>query len=151
MDVFIDLIGRGMLWCNIYHCGFLIISLEWTVFVCTHSQGGAKWKSLPPEVPWLIQKVMEKNFKTPMGFLVIGSVHLLPVWLYAHYYHVLTHTIHLPLYAQYLGIAVFSIGRALALVVELWFIWSHITVLLNEDGHTTQLNGNAGDAKQTKK
>lgn len=50
LDVFIDVLGRSMLWVMIssgscFPWGQLVSSLEWTVFLCTHSTLGRNWKS----------------------------------------------------------------------------------------------------------
>ena len=40
--------------------GYFIAAVEWLVFVCTHGLG-AQWKSAKVDVPWIVQKVMEKS------------------------------------------------------------------------------------------
>ncbi|XP_033111587.1 uncharacterized protein LOC117112595 isoform X2 [Anneissia japonica] len=130
-DVVIDNFGRGMIWSRLYQWGCFIAMLEWLVFVCTHTLG-AKWKMVIHETPWLVRKVMEKNFKTPIGTFTILGLHILPVWLYAHYTGLLT-LLSIPKGVQYGGIAVLSAGRALCFVVELFFIWSHVLCLAVED------------------
>ncbi|XP_077996116.1 uncharacterized protein LOC144449458 [Glandiceps talaboti] len=132
LDVVVDNLGRGMLWCRLYHWGWLVTSIEWCVFVCTHSQLGADWKAAFQNAPWHVQKVMANGFKTPLGTLVICGIHVLPIWLYGHYTHVLTDNLGIPMWLQYLGISTMSIGRALCLAVELWCIWTHIRSLDRE-------------------
>ncbi|XP_071946428.1 CDP-diacylglycerol--inositol 3-phosphatidyltransferase-like isoform X1 [Antedon mediterranea] len=140
-DVVIDNIGRGMLWSRLYQWGCFIAMLEWLVFVCTHSLG-ARWKVVVHETPWLVRKVMEKNFKTPTGTFAILGLHGLPIWMYAHYTNVLSH-LAVPKILQYFGIAFLSSGRALCFVVEVFFIWSHILCLVAEDD-------NSGEAEARK-
>ncbi|KAI0238416.1 hypothetical protein LSAT2_010888 [Lamellibrachia satsuma] len=105
LDVAVDNIGRGMLWCRIYHFGFLVTALEWLTFVCTH-QCGSVWRESPVEAPVLVKAVMSHR---------ILSALLIP----------------LPL--QYVGVALLAAGRALCMLVELWFVYSHIVCLLNEE------------------
>ncbi|XP_072034352.1 uncharacterized protein [Amphiura filiformis] len=130
-DVVIDCVGRSMLWSRLYSWGSLIASLEWLVFVCTHSIG-AQWKASFVQAPWIAQKVMEKNFKTPLGTYVVLGLHILPLWLYAHYAGIFTHTLVIPKIIDYMVIGLLSGGRAIAAVVEMYCLWAHIRYLLRD-------------------
>ena len=58
------------------------------------------------------------GYRSPLGFYVIAGIHFLPIWLYAHYFNVLSEVIGVPKLCQYLGIAVLAGGRAVGAVVE---------------------------------
>ncbi|KAI0232678.1 hypothetical protein LSAT2_017021 [Lamellibrachia satsuma] len=131
LDVAVDNIGRGMLWCRIYHFGFLVTALEWLTFVCTH-QCGSVWRESPVEAPVLVKAVMSHHFNSLWGFIAVGSLHALPLWLYCHYSGVLSALL-IPLPLQYVGVALLAAGRALCMLVELWFVYNHIVYLLNEE------------------
>ncbi|XP_077862729.1 bifunctional IPC transferase and DIPP synthase-like [Saccoglossus kowalevskii] len=133
-DVVIDNVVRGMLWSSFLQWGWLFPSLEWCVLTCTHSQHGADWKNAFQNSPWLIKKLMAKNFKTPIGVFAMLGLHVLPIWLYAHYTKVLTVSLHLSPWLQYTVIALLSIGRAMCLFAEVWCIWIHIKHLVDEKG-----------------
>ncbi|XP_054749274.2 uncharacterized protein LOC129254778 [Lytechinus pictus] len=131
-DVVIDNLGRGMLWCRLFKWGYFIAAMEWLVFVCTHSLG-AQWKTTKVQAPWIVSKVMEKNFKTPLGTFTILGLFVLPLWLYAHYTGVLGKTLRVPISVQYAGIAFLSTGRAFAFAVESHFVYSHILYLTRDE------------------
>ena len=57
------------------------------------------------------------GFKTSFGIIAISGLHALPIWLYGHYFGVL-HAWHIPLFLQYVGIALLSAGRALCMAAE---------------------------------
>ena len=63
------------------------------------------------------------DFKTPLGTFVILGIHVLPIWLYAHYAGIFTHTLVIPGVLNYLMIAFLSGGRAVGSVVEVSY-WS---------------------------
>ncbi|XP_071849456.1 uncharacterized protein [Apostichopus japonicus] len=117
LDVMVDNFGRGFLWSRLYKWGYVVAALEWSVFVCTHSLG-AEWKANFVQAPYIAQKVMEKNFKTPLGTFTILGLHGLPIWLYAHYTKVLGQSLRIHRSIQYAGIAFLSAGRAVCLTVE---------------------------------
>ncbi|KAK2178466.1 hypothetical protein NP493_542g00015 [Ridgeia piscesae] len=131
LDVVVDNIGRGMIWCRLYHFGFLVAALEWLTFVCTH-QCYSEWKTPPAEAPVLVKAVMAHNFKSLWGFIAVGSLHVLPLWLYCHYSGVFI-DIFIPMSLQYVGIGLLASGRSLCMLVELWFVYNHILCLLNEE------------------
>ncbi|XP_067932333.1 uncharacterized protein [Watersipora subatra] len=129
-DVYVDLLSRGFLWILVEPViGYSIISWEWVAFFSIHNRFGEKWKT-PPKAPAFVSFVMKKNFKTPHGCFVIGSLFLLPMWCYAQ-----LHTEHavsawLPISAQ-LGIYQFLVlGRIVAASVELWYIGIFIQSML---------------------
>ena len=135
-DVVVDNISRGFLWCLLYKWGYAVIMIEWLTFVCTHKRG-ANWRIPDENFPLICKKVMEKGFKTLLGFIALTGVHCLPIWLYACDSNFLS-DLGLNLWYQYSGTALLLIGRLLALRVEVFFIMSHIRGMLEE---TTNGNG----------
>ncbi|XP_036393259.1 uncharacterized protein si:ch1073-145m9.1 isoform X1 [Megalops cyprinoides] len=133
LDVVVDNLGRSMLWTMLFEWGWLVSSLEWCVFVCNHHARGAQWKNSFSESPRWVQAVMTKGFKTPLGVLVIGGLHVLPVWLYGYQLGVLTEPLCVPDWLQVLGILLLAMGRVLCFAVEVWCIWSHVRFLTRED------------------
>eukprot|EP00914_Ancora_sagittata_P030376 GHVO01060702.1.p1 GENE.GHVO01060702.1~~GHVO01060702.1.p1 ORF type:complete len:209 (+),score=6.22 GHVO01060702.1:56-682(+) len=130
-DVVIDNLGRGMIWCRTYHIGFLPASLEWLTFACTH-QKGAAWKGVQQRDPLLVRAVMSNNFRNPWGVVAVGSLHVLPVWLFCHYHGLLT-AWSIPSVIQHVGIGLLAAGRALCAAVETWYIWSHICYMCSDE------------------
>ncbi|XP_065892261.1 uncharacterized protein [Dysidea avara] len=132
LDVIVDNIGRTMLWSYITRWSWIIISLEWSSFVCTHSRG-SNWKSSFERAPWLVTKVMDNGFYTPLGILVVLGLHVLPLGLYVlqyppfglvlDKYHVLLYT----------GIGMLAVGRFVCALVELWTVLEHIRHLVSYD------------------
>ncbi|XP_029650922.1 CDP-diacylglycerol--inositol 3-phosphatidyltransferase isoform X3 [Octopus sinensis] len=59
LDVVVDNIGRGMLWCHLHKYLYLISVVEWLTLVCTHCRG-PNWKALKKKHPWIIERVMDK-------------------------------------------------------------------------------------------
>ncbi|XP_066551715.1 uncharacterized protein LOC136718016 isoform X2 [Amia ocellicauda] len=133
LDVVIDNLGRGMLWSLLYEWGWLVVALEWCVFVCTHSTLGARWKSHAGPCPSWVQAVMAKGFKTPMGAFAISGLHVLPVWLYGVHYGVLNEPLSVPAWLQGLGLLLLTAGRLLCFSVEVWCIWLHIRYLTRDE------------------
>ena len=76
------------------------------------------------------------DFKTPLGTFVILGIHVLPIWLYAHYAGVFTHTLVIPGVLNYFMIAFLSGGRAMGSVVEVsyWSIVVNKKALGGKDG-----------------
>ncbi|ELT87632.1 hypothetical protein CAPTEDRAFT_132044, partial [Capitella teleta] len=132
-DVVIDNLGRGMIWCRTYHIGYLVSSLEWMTFACTH-QRGASWKGVNQRDPWLVRAVMANNFRNLCGVMSVGSLHVLPVWLFCDYHGLLTNWA-IPLAVQHLVIGLLAAGRAMCAAVETWFIWSHIQYLCSDEAN----------------
>lgn len=130
-DVMLDNFGRGFLWSRLYTWGYVVAAIEWSVFVCTHSLG-AEWKGKFVKAPYIAQKVMANNFKTPLGTFAILGLHVLPIWLYAHYTNILGQSMRIHRSIQYAGIAFFSAGRAVCLFVELYCLWAHIMFLIRD-------------------
>jgi hypothetical protein len=128
LDVAVDNFGRSMLWCRTTHVGFVVSSLEWLTFVCNHTHG-QKWKSRIVG-PWFVQRVMQNNFRTALGVFAVGSLNVLPVWLYIVQSGVLSQLlVPLPLSVQQL-ISLFLItGRVLCAAVEVWCIGLHAAFL----------------------
>lgn len=135
LDVVVDNLGRGFLWCQLYSLGFFVTALEWLAFVCTHTFGST-WKSHVVG-PWLIQAVMKNNFRSPVGSFVILSLNLLPVWLYCIRFELLTE-IHLPLAVQYSVLLAMIVGRITCGMVEIWVISTHILLLCQENKNSSQ-------------
>eukprot|EP00794_Sanderia_malayensis_P015323 gene15323-16900_t len=128
LDVVLDNITRSMIWGKLYpDYGFIIPSLEWLTFVCTH-QFGRNWKEpTTTDQPRLVTLVMADNFNSLFGQWAVISLWLLPLWLYVVKYSLVT------IYWVIIPIAGLLIaGRCLAFFVEAWFIKQHIIVLLDE-------------------
>ncbi|XP_064612319.1 uncharacterized protein LOC135476269 [Liolophura sinensis] len=131
-DVVIDLISRGMVWSAVYNqWGYYVIAVEWMTFISTHSRG-PNWKSSFDEAPWFARMVMAKGFKTPMGIVAIGSLHILPIWLYAYQCSFLTESLDMPLWGQLGVMAGLVMGRVLCLAVEIYCLTDYICFLLNQ-------------------
>eukprot|EP00118_Oscarella_pearsei_P010334 m.63034 g.63034 ORF g.63034 m.63034 type:complete len:195 (+) comp35128_c0_seq6:74-658(+) len=128
LDVVVDNISRGMVWCQIVSWGFLFVSLEWCVFVCTHTSG-SRWREAFDGAPWWVKRVMAKGFKTYVGFVTISGLHVLPLWIYG-----LQRGLHhgFPAWFYVGGLIFLIVGRLMSLVVEMWCIWMHVLYLSTE-------------------
>eukprot|EP00271_Cylindrocystis_brebissonii_P010268 TRINITY_DN26408_c0_g1_i1.p1 TRINITY_DN26408_c0_g1~~TRINITY_DN26408_c0_g1_i1.p1 ORF type:complete len:377 (+),score=16.98 TRINITY_DN26408_c0_g1_i1:42-1172(+) len=131
LDVAIDITARSLMWSLAMPGGSLAALLpcvEWVVFVCTHAQGGAAWKEgcFTRAPPW-VATVMANNFRNPLGALVIGGLHFLPLWIWLR--------VRVPNFFMSLGVigALLAFGRAYCLGVELWMLSRHLGSLLEED------------------
>ncbi|KAM9318966.1 uncharacterized protein KZ484_023277 isoform 2-T2 [Pholidichthys leucotaenia] len=133
LDVVVDNLGRGMLWSLLFEWGWLVCALEWCVFVCNHHSRGEQWKSSFSSSPALIQAIMANGFRTPLGMWVVSGLHCLPVWLYACQWGLLSHWLGLPLWIQDVGTLLLGAGRLLALLAEIWCIWTHIQYLTADE------------------
>ncbi|KAJ8280945.1 hypothetical protein GJAV_G00061350 [Gymnothorax javanicus] len=133
LDVVVDNLGRGMLWSMQYEWGWLVSALEWCVFVCNHNRHGAQWKDSFVQSPRLIQAIMAKDFKTPVGFFAIAGLHVLPVWLYGWQKEVLSWPLCVPIWLQIIGVLLLAAGRLLCLCVEVWCLWCHISFLTRDE------------------
>ncbi|KAI8783114.1 uncharacterized protein LOC106056212 [Biomphalaria glabrata] len=129
-DVVIDLFTRGYLWCALFQGGYLIACLEWMTFMSTHSRG-EHWKIPRDNFPWLVKNVMADEFKTHLGFFTVGSLHLLPLWLYISNSQLLMNVLIFPEFIQTLILVVLLTGRLLCSMVEFFYIKAHILYLLN--------------------
>lgn len=130
LDVVIDLIGRGMVWCYISKYGYAVIAFEWIVFIGNNERAkGAQWKESFMQAPYLARLVMDKGFKTPLGTLTILGLHCLPPWLYAMKVGVL---IFLPAKICDFVFFVLLVGRILCGYVELWCAWKYLQLLLSK-------------------
>jgi len=145
LDVMIDVVGRTMMW-NMISCpssfpwGQMVATLEWLAFVCNHAVHGSRWKSrmvqqgeaLTP--PMWVSLVFANGFKSPLGVIVIGGIHILPPWLYltsATHNFVLWPLFQYVLQAELLVTPMLVAARVYAALVELWVIWDHIQLLAN--------------------
>ncbi|XP_059186700.1 uncharacterized protein si:ch1073-145m9.1 [Centropristis striata] len=133
LDLVVDNLGRGMLWCLLFEWGWLVSALEWCVFVCNHGTRGGHWKSSFTSSPRFIQTVMANGFRTPLGTWVVSGLHCLPLWLYGYQWGLLSHWLYLPVWIQALGTLLLAAGRLLALPVEIWCIWTHIKYLTSDE------------------
>lgn len=124
LDVIVDNIGRGMLWCQIFSWGYFVSVIEWLTLVSTHCKG-PNWKSLEGTNPWIVQKVMANGFKTPWGIYAITGLHVLPIWIYACQTEILSQIFPIPIVIQMFVILILILGRLLCLRVELYFIIDH--------------------------
>ncbi|XP_021949151.1 uncharacterized protein LOC110846642 isoform X2 [Folsomia candida] len=138
LDVIIDNMSRTCIWTNVCTWSWIIVSIEWTTFVCNH-QAGARWKEdsskTRPEIevmpPRWVLKIMENGFKTPLGTWVILGLHCLPVWIFAMQHGLTDHFLS---YATSVIVCLLLLGgRLLCLGCELWCIKKHIIELLNQD------------------
>ncbi|XP_031553385.1 uncharacterized protein LOC116290484 [Actinia tenebrosa] len=131
LDVAIDNLSRGMLYAHVFKFGWLISSIEWMVFVCTHTLGKA-WKgSSKSSPPVWVQAVMANGFKTPIGAFAILGLHGLPIWFYIERVKLLDETLS-PCMQAYVTLCL-SAGRLLCFAVESWFIYAHIEDMVASD------------------
>ncbi|XP_056021969.1 uncharacterized protein LOC130054903 [Ostrea edulis] len=131
-DVVIDLISRGGLWCLLNKYGYFIILVEWLTFVATHTRG-PNWKATDEEFPYFCKLVMANGFKTPLGFIAISGVHVLPIALYCQQSNFLQDfSIMTPTVFNFV-ILFLVIGRIMALRVEVFYIQSHVKSLLLDE------------------
>ena len=128
LDVVLDNISRSMIWTGLMPSyGFLISSVEWATFVCTH-QLGRHWKKPSETQPKLVARIMANNFNTPLGHWIMFSLWFFPAWLYALQFY------NMPFSLQSIIITtILAVGRTLAFTVEAWFIVQHVVALLGED------------------
>ena len=53
--------------------------LEWSVFVVTHANGGAAWKTgCFSAAPRWVTAIMAQGFRNPYGVVTIAGAHLRP-------------------------------------------------------------------------
>ncbi|GFN95516.1 phosphatidylinositol synthase [Plakobranchus ocellatus] len=128
-DVIIDLFSRGYLWCALFRWGYIIIFLEWVTFLSTHSRG-EHWKIPEEKFPALVTMVMANGFKTPAGFFAVGSLHVLPLWLYGYESRFFTQNLGLPMWLQLTCIAILTFGRTVCSAVELFYCKEYVLDLL---------------------
>ncbi|XP_022251617.1 CDP-diacylglycerol--inositol 3-phosphatidyltransferase 1-like isoform X3 [Limulus polyphemus] len=133
LDVIIDNIGRGMLWCLISPSGYFVSVVEWVSFISNYTQRGSSWKQLQ-EPPEFAAKVMKNGCRTPPGMFAIAGLHFLPVWLYVIQRRILAEAlIGVFVKLQYIVLGFLLVGRALAMSVEVWCIFAHIRRLLIQE------------------
>ncbi|XP_005096617.1 uncharacterized protein LOC101858706 [Aplysia californica] len=129
-DVVIDLFSRGYLWCALFRSGYLVVMLEWLTFVCTHSRG-ENWRIPEENFPMLVKMVMANGFKGPLGIFAIGSLHILPLWMYGYESRMLTDVLTVPMWVQLTLIALLSVGRTICAAVELFYVKEYVSHLLH--------------------
>ena len=134
-DIVIDNFSRGMIWSRLYpEWGNFVAGIEWLTFVCTHNLG-TKWKdaAFVYEQPSIVKKIMSNGFYSPVGFLTISGMWLLPVWLYLKKMLQLPTVIsgHRVDFLYLMLTMILCCGRLLALIAELWYILMHIRVLIS--------------------
>ena len=129
LDVLIDNLTRGFLWSQLSKLGYIIASIEWTVFVCTHTNKG-RWKQVFGQAPWIVKKVMENGLHSYCGWLSMSGLFFLPLWSY-----ILTNDTHrtIPTICSIAITAILIVGRILAMIVESYIIAQHILALLEMD------------------
>ncbi|KAH9513600.1 CDP-diacylglycerol-inositol 3-phosphatidyltransferase [Bulinus truncatus] len=110
-------------------CGYLISFLEWLTFMSTHSRG-ERWKLPEDHFPWLVKKVMAEDLKTPLGIYTVGSLHLLPLWIYVLKSQILAQVSIIPFSVQVLVLIFLIFGRLLCSLVELFYIKKYVLYLL---------------------
>ncbi|XP_029650920.1 CDP-diacylglycerol--inositol 3-phosphatidyltransferase isoform X1 [Octopus sinensis] len=135
LDVVVDNIGRGMLWCHLHKYLYLISVVEWLTLVCTHCRG-PNWKALKKKHPWIIERVMDKGFKTPAGVFTIAGLHVFPILLYAQKQKLLRTILGMSLSQEMVLIMFFMSGRLLCLIVEFYFIYQHVEQLCRGKPYT---------------
>ncbi|CAL1529182.1 unnamed protein product [Lymnaea stagnalis] len=106
--------------------------VEWLTFLATHSRG-ENWKLPDEQFPWIVKRVMDSGFKSPMGYFAVGSLHLLPLWLYGVETSLLTKTLSVPKGVQSTALYVLIIGRVLCGIVELFYIKEYALHLLQNE------------------
>jgi len=118
--------------------GFLVSNIEWITFICNQKHG-SQWKegvksASHVSAPIYVTKVMEKGFKTPIGFFAICGLHGLPIWWYAWNHNIFEDVFYfLPSTAPMIGFILLALGRALCAAVEVWCISTHVKLLLSCD------------------
>ncbi|XP_039253845.2 uncharacterized protein LOC120330921 [Styela clava] len=133
LDVIVDLIGRGMVWCYISKFGYAVIAFEWIVFIGnTERASGKQWKSSFEKVPNFVSLVMNKGFKTPLGAVAIIGLHILPPWLYMLKMNVLSVSIMSNLHFITILLVM---ARMVCAVVELWCFYKYMQCLLHKSPH----------------
>eukprot|EP00897_Mesotaenium_endlicherianum_P005571 jgi/Mesen1/5041/ME000025S04438 len=130
LDVALDCLVRAMTWAAAVPGPWAAVvpCVEWAVFVATHAQGGAAWKTgcFVGAPPW-VAAVMAHNFRSPPGVAAIAGLHFLPLWLWLRRYA--------PgfwLSSRWIG-AFLVFGRACCLAVELWMLARHLGSILESD------------------
>ena len=58
------------------------------------------------------------GFKTPLGVFAVGSLHILPLWMYGYESRLLSDSLAISHWIQLSGIAVLSVGRTVCAAVE---------------------------------
>ncbi|XP_029650921.1 uncharacterized protein LOC115224254 isoform X2 [Octopus sinensis] len=114
---------------------YLISVVEWLTLVCTHCRG-PNWKALKKKHPWIIERVMDKGFKTPAGVFTIAGLHVFPILLYAQKQKLLRTILGMSLSQEMVLIMFFMSGRLLCLIVEFYFIYQHVEQLCRGKPYT---------------
>ncbi|CAK0763931.1 hypothetical protein CVIRNUC_003107 [Coccomyxa viridis] len=132
LDVAIDNISRGAIWCWAVQGPLAVIpiSVEFLTFAATQEWGGAAWKTgCFNNAPSWVAAVMRNGFKSPAGILSVAGLFGMPLWLWSRRF--------LPEFCfGNLGIgAVLLAGRLLAASVEGWVLYEHLKVTLQEDAY----------------
>ncbi|GFR81889.1 phosphatidylinositol synthase [Elysia marginata] len=97
-----------------------------------HEDRGENWKIPEENFPVLVKKVMENGFKTPAGFLAVGSLHVLPLWFYGYESRFFTQSLGLPMWLQLSGIVTLAVGRTVCAAVELFYCKEYVKDLLRQ-------------------
>ncbi|CAK8692084.1 uncharacterized protein LOC143462333 isoform X1 [Clavelina lepadiformis] len=135
LDVVVDVIGRGIIWCNLGKYGYAVPAWEWIVFVANHAQADSgQWKHKFDQSPLMVKHVMEKGFKTMLGSFVIGSIHIFPVWLYIQI-HMTDVVLQIPTLSHWISWGLL-LGRLLGFVVEFWCVYIHVFFMISREKKT---------------
>lgn len=129
-DVLLDCCARAVMWAVAVPgpLGALLPCVEWAVFVSTHAQGGAAWKTgCFAGAPQWVSAVMANGFRSPVGALVMAGLHFLPLWIWLR-----RHEPEFFLAQLWIG-ALLAVGRAYCLAVELWTFSRHLDSILTSD------------------
>lgn len=128
LDVLLDVIHRGLLWCRVApDYGPWISALEWTCFVTTTCIQSHHWKQVQADMPYIVATVMANGLHNPIGNFVAVSINCLPMWIYVNN-RLPDSVMALPM----IGIAL-AMGRVLGGVCELWYVARHCHKLLSAD------------------
>ena len=61
----------------------MVSTIEWITFSFTQKYGGAQWKGMFADSPFLMRQIFKNNFKTPLGLTaVMAGLQSLPIFLY---------------------------------------------------------------------
>ena len=138
----------------------LIVLTEWFTFVATqlhtnqqqqqqqqhqqqqHKRHGsdpkssttnAHWKIPRKQDPWWVQVVFEKGFRNPFGTWTIYGLFASPLFVWATGGHAAYLSQHIPLLTLWKYLA-YS-GRLYAFVIEVYFSWSYLSLVVEQDNH----------------
>ena len=135
LDVVTDVVGRGWLWTQVWpRHGYWVACLEWATVVAT-SEAGATWKQTSSDsallCPTVVRTLSRNGYKSPWGLWILGSVHGLPVLLYAQHHAILdtaltSYLSEVPSLLTTFLLVLLCAGRLLAGICEVSLIASYV-------------------------